>query len=149
MKINPLKLTPNRSLVAMALAAIAGLPVLGQSEQLSDGPIGMDTDRLTSRTVKSTSTSSVNPRASLSPPDIGISSLPGPRRETNWFFSGVSTIILRSACGKLRSASSMQTARVFIRSQMPRKPTSTRLGPGTGRTLRFGTERTRRAGDTT
>ncbi len=37
MKINPLKLTPNRSLVAMALAAIAGLPVLGQSEQHSDG----------------------------------------------------------------------------------------------------------------
>ena len=52
MKINSLKLSTNRSLVAMALAAIAGLPVLGQSEQLSDS--AMDTDRLTSRTEKST-----------------------------------------------------------------------------------------------
>ena len=37
MKINSLKLSTNRSLVAMALAVIAGLPVLGQSEQHSDG----------------------------------------------------------------------------------------------------------------
>lgn len=38
MKINPLKLSVNRSLVAMALAVTPGLPVLGQSDQLPDGP---------------------------------------------------------------------------------------------------------------
>ncbi|SVD33445.1 uncharacterized protein METZ01_LOCUS386299, partial [marine metagenome] len=38
MKINPFKLSVNRSLVAMALAVTPGLPVLGQSDQLPDGP---------------------------------------------------------------------------------------------------------------
>ena len=38
MKINPLKLSVNRSLVAMALAVTSVLPVLGQSAQLPEGP---------------------------------------------------------------------------------------------------------------
>ena len=38
MKINPLKLSVNRSLVAMALAVTPGLPILGQSEPLPEGP---------------------------------------------------------------------------------------------------------------
>ena len=46
MKINPVKLSVNRSLVAMALAVTHGLPVLGQSDQLSDGlhPSGAEED---------------------------------------------------------------------------------------------------------
>ena len=85
MKINPLKLSPNRSLVAMALAVIAGLPVLGQSEQHSEGLHGHRSAYFKNGEIPSPC--SVSPRASLSPPDIGISNLPGPRPGTSWFFS--------------------------------------------------------------
>ena len=143
MKINSLKLSTNRSLVAMALAVIAGLPVLGQSEQHSDGHRSayfkngeIHVNVLGEPEGKPLTTGHWDFKPSWS------------KTGNKLVFSGVSKIILRSVCGKRRSVSSMQTARVFIKSQMPRKPTSTRPGPGTAKTLPSGTERTQKAGDT-
>ena len=124
MKINPLKYLPNRSLVAMALAVIAGLPVLGQSEQHSDGHRSAYF-----KNGEIHANAFGEPEGKPSPRVTGISNPPRPRRVTSWFFSGVQNHPqVGMEDGDLHHFT--QTARVFIRSPMPRKPTSTRLGPG-------------------
>ena len=99
------------------------------------------TDPLTSRTARFMSTSSAHPRANRSRPAIGTSSHRGPKRGTNSSSSGVSKIILKSACGRQRSVSLTPTERGFIRLRMPSTPTSTRLGLVMARTPPSGTER--------